>query len=185
MKNLISFSLAITVLAFSISGCSKGTAGPAGPAGPAGASGSDSVLHSAWVELSMDGNINGADTFYTQTITAASLTASVISNDVVVSYLGLPGSGPNGTAGTDTLVVNISDASVYFGVAITQDLLPGIIELYANSDASGLLYRYVIVPSSVVATSTFKQYTKAQIRAMDFTTLSKLVNAANAKAYSN
>jgi hypothetical protein len=182
MKNLISFSLAITVLAFSISGCSKGSAGPAGPAGP---SGSDSVLHSAWITLGMDQNVNGTDTFYTQTITAASLTASAISNDVVVSYLGLPGSGPNGTTGTDTLVVNMSDASVYFGVAITQDLLPGIIELYSNSDASGLVYRYVIVPSSALTTSIFKQYTKTQIRAMDFATLSKLVSAANTKTSTN
>jgi hypothetical protein len=183
MKNLISFSLAITVLVFSMSGCSKGSAGPAGPAG---ASGSDSVLHSAWISLSMDQNVDAnSDTFYTQTINAASLTASAISNDVVVSYLGIPGSGPNGTAGTDTLVVNISDASVYFGVVLTQDLLPGIIELFANSDASGLLYRYVIVPSSTLTTSIFKQYTKEQIRAMDFATLSKLVNTANAKTSPN
>ncbi|HSZ86329.1 MAG TPA: hypothetical protein VK787_09875, partial [Puia sp.] len=107
MKNLISFSLVITVIAFSMSGCSKGSAGPAGPAGP---SGSDSVLHSAWITLSMDQNVDAnSDTFYTQTITAASLTASVISTDVVVSYIGVPGSGPNGTTGNDTLVVNVSD----------------------------------------------------------------------------
>lgn len=184
MKNLISFSLAITVIAFSISGCSKGSAGPAGPAGP---SGSDSVLHSAWIQLSMDQNVDAnSDTFYTQTITAASLTGSVISTDVVVSYIGVPGSGPNGTTGTDTLVVNVSDVYTLTGGGyITQDLLPGIIELLSNFDLSGNLYRYVIVPSSVLTTSTFKQYTKDQIRAMDFTTLSKLVNTANAKTSSN
>ncbi|HLY70947.1 MAG TPA: hypothetical protein VKR53_14540 [Puia sp.] len=184
MKNLISFFLAIPIITFSISGCSKGSAGPAGPAGPAG---SDSVLHSAWVALSMTQNVDTSnDTFYTQTINAASLTANVISTDVIVSYIGVPGSGPNGTTGNDTLVVNVSDVYTLSGGGyITQDLLPGIIELLANFDLSGDLYRYVIVPSSTLTTSTFKQYTKEQIRAMDFVTLSKLVNTANAKASSN
>jgi hypothetical protein len=184
MKNLISFSLAITVIIFSMSGCSKGSTGPAGPAGP---SGSDSVLHSAWIQLSMLQNVDAnSDTFYQQSITAASITADVISNDVIVSYIGIPGSGPNGAAGSDTLVVNASDLYTYTGGGyLTQDLLPGLIELYSNIDLTQVLYRYVIVPSSVLTTSTFKQYTKEQIRGMDFTTLSKLVNTANAKTSSN
>ncbi|HEY4875815.1 MAG TPA: hypothetical protein VIH86_09605 [Puia sp.] len=184
MKNLISFSLAIAVIAFSISGCSKGSAGPAGPAGP---SGSDSVLHSAWIQLSMTQTIDAnSDTFYDQSITATSITASVISNDVIVSYIGIPGSGPNGASGSDTLAINVSDVYTYTGGGyLTQDLLPGLIELYSNFDLSGQLYRYVIVPSSVLTSSIFKQYTKAQIRALDFTTLTKLVNTANAKASSN
>jgi hypothetical protein len=183
MKNLISFSLAITVLVFSISSCSKGSAGPAGPAGPAG---SDSVLHSAWITLNMTQSISGTDTFYNQNINASGLTSDAISNDVIVSYIGIPGSGPNGATGSDTLVINTADIYTYTGGGyLTQDMLPGVIELYANFDLSQILYRYVIVPSAVLTSSTFKQYTKDQIRAMDFTTLSKLVNTTTSKASSN
>jgi hypothetical protein len=184
MKKSIAFSLAITLIVFLMTGCSKGSQGPAGPAG---ASGSDSVLHSAWITLSMTQNVDAnSDTFYTQTITASALTSSVLSSDVVVSYVGVPGSGPNGTTGTDTLVVNVSDVYTLTGGGyITQDLLPGIIELTSNFDLSGNLYRYVVIPSSVLTTSIFKQYTKDQIRSMDFNTITKLINASTTKPVTN
>jgi hypothetical protein len=184
MKNLLLSSLVVALIVVSVSSCSKGDRGPAGPAG---ASGSDSVIHSAWITLSMTQNTDGAgDTSYSQSINAASITESVISNAVIVSYIGLPDSGPNGTTGTDTLIINASDVYTYTGGGyLTQDILPGLIELYSNFDLSGILYRYVIVPSAVLASSEFKQYTPAQIKAMDYATVTKLLNAANAEKSSN
>ena len=85
--------------------------------------------------LSMTQNTDGAgDTSYSQSINAASITESVISNAVIVSYIGLPDSGPNGTTGTDTLIINASDVYTYTGGGyLTQDILPGLIELYSQA----------------------------------------------------
>ena len=101
MKNLISFSLAITVLAFSISGCSKGSAGPAGPKGPAGAAGPDSIIYTSWITLSTP--FNNTDSLYEETIPANSLTSAALNSSVVESFVGLiENSG-------DTAVFNIYD----------------------------------------------------------------------------
>ena len=115
------------------------------------------------------------DTSYSNRhITASALTQSVLSTGVVLSYIGIPGSGTNGT---DTAVINISDLNTYFqGAYITQDLIPGEIELYANVDFSQLsaLFRYVIIPSSVVTNGVGGTvYTKAQLKAMTYADVQK------------
>lgn len=169
MKNLKLFSILCMFVAVAVIGCKKGDTGPAGPAG---ASGSDSVMHSAWVVLNMP--FNSTDSAYEQTITASALTQNILSTGVILSYIGVPGSGTNGT---DTAVINISDLNTYFqGAYITQDLIPGSIELFANEDFSQIsaLYRYVIIPSSVVTNGyNGTVYTKAQLKAMTYAQVQK------------
>jgi hypothetical protein len=181
MKNLILITAVIAFVAFSVSGCSKGTAGPAGPAGAAGP---DSIIYSAWIGLDMtvQNTDSLGDTTYYEAITANSLTSAFLDNGVVISYIGVPGGAANG----DTLVINSTDVYTYTGGGyLTQDLIPGEIELYSNFNLDGILYRYVLVPGDILATNVFKQYTAAQLKAVDFTTLSQLLNTAKAKAATN
>jgi hypothetical protein len=176
MKKIIPFLAVLAVVAIFIAGCSKGSAGPAGPAGP------DNIAYSAWIPVSLTQNVdNNNDTTYTQSITVSALTSSILDNGAVLSYIGIPGSG---TSGTDTSVFSISEASTYFG-ALTQVLSVGEIDLLSLVDYSGVLYRYVIIPGSMLTTSTFKQYTKAQLQKMDYSTITKLVNTAKAQSTTN
>jgi hypothetical protein len=179
MKNLILFFVAIIVVAFSMSGCSKGTAGPAGPKGPAGP---DSIIYSSWITLSLTLNVDASnDSTYSQTLTVPAITSAVLDQGAIVSYIGIPGGGGNG----DTLVVNSTDLFTYTGGGyLTQDLLPGVIDLYFNFDISqdGALYRYVIIPGTILSTSVFNQYTKAQIKKLDYSTVTKLLNTAKAQS---
>jgi hypothetical protein len=170
MKNLKLFSILCLFVAVAVIGCKKGDTGPAGPAG---ASGSDSVLHSAWVTLALTQDVdNAGDTSYDQTITATALNSSILNNGVVLSYLGLL---PSLTGLTDTLVINTIDLYTYFnGAYLTQDLSPQLIELYANVDFSGQLYRYVLIPSSVLTNGyNGTVYTKAQLKAMTYAQVQK------------
>ncbi|SRR5579871_446887 len=180
MKNLIPLFAAIIVVSLSIAGCSKGDRGPAGPAGPAGP---DSIFYSAWASLQMPLNTN--DSLYEETITASALTSTFLDNGALLSYVAIP---PATSGLADTLVINSSDLFTYTGGAyLTQDLLPGQIELYSNLNLTGLgaAYRYVLVPGTILSTSVFKQYTKEQIKKMDYSTLTKLANTAKTQSSTN
>lgn len=178
MKKLISFSLAITVIAFSISGCSKGSAGPAGPAGATGSAGPDSIIYTSWITLSTP--LDTTDSLYEETITANALTSATLNSAVVESFVGLvQNSG-------DTAIFNIYDPQLQAIVGLfSQALFVGEIDIAATGDYTGVLYRYIIVPGSILTTSTFKQYTKEQIKTMSYTTVTKLLKEATTKASSN
>ncbi|HLK30719.1 MAG TPA: hypothetical protein VKT28_19230 [Puia sp.] len=178
MKKLKLVAVAIIGMAFvSIVSCKKGDTGPAGARGPAGP---DSVIYSSWIVLNAP--FNSTDSAYEQTISAPALTQSTLSTAVILSYIGVPGAGTNGT---DTAVINVSDAFTFFqGAYITQNLLPGEIDLFSNVDFTqiGALYRYVIVPGTILAgNSILKGYTKEQLRSVDFVTLSKALNTGSTK----
>jgi hypothetical protein len=184
MKNLILFS-AVVIIIFSVSSCSKGTNGARGPAGPAGP---DSIIYSSWITLALTLSVDANnDSSYSQTITAAAITSTVLDQGAVVSYVGIPGAGANG----DTLVINGADLYTYTGGGyLTQDMLPGTIDLYFNFDitsggTSDALYRYVIIPGSILGSSVFQQYTQAQLRGMDYATIKKLISAATAQTKVN
>ena len=166
MKNLKLFSILCAFAALLVIGCSKGSTGPAGPAGNA------NVLHSAWVTLAT--TYNPSDSDYEEALTASAITSAIVDSGVVLSYIGYPGGAPNGT---DTAVFTLSDASTYFGPA-TVEFYVGGIYIYSLSDYTGLLYRYVIIPGSVLTNSAFKQYTKAQIKTMSYSTVQKLLGAS-------
>ncbi len=173
MKNLMLLST-VAIVIFFMSGCSKGSTGPAGPKGPAGP---DSILYTSWITLSTP--LNTTDSLYEEAITASSLTSAILSNGVVDSYIGFPNSG-------DTVAINIYDPQLQaIDGLISQFLFVGEIDLAATGDYSGALYRYVLIPGSILTTSTFKQYTKEQIKAMDFSTVTKLLNTAKTQASSN
>ena len=174
MKKLRLLAIVFACIVFALVSCSKGTTGPAGPKGSAGP---DSVIYSSWTVLSMTiqntqaNSSGGIDTFYTQSITAPNLTSAFLDQGVVLSYIGVPGAATNGI---DTAIYNISDASTYFGL-LTQQFSPGEIDLFSlNIDYSGALYRYVLVPGSIAAgNSILKGYSKEQLKAIDYATLSK------------
>jgi len=127
----------------------------------------DSVFYSAWMQLKMT---NVGDTAYYQDISASRLTQTVLSTGVVLSYLGSPGS-------SDTSVVNASDYGLY------QILDVGNIEVqsygYLNDMSysnSGLLYRYVIIPGSVLTTTSLKDFSIQQLNKMKFTDVQKVIS---------
>ena len=136
---------------------------------PKGAAGPDSVLHSVWITLNTPLT---SDSLYEQAITATALTSRIIDSGVVLSYLGFPGSG---TSGTDTAVFSISEASTYYG-PITQELFVGEIDLLALSDFTGVLYRYVLIPGSIVTNGIDgKKYTKQQLQTMSYADVQKIL----------
>src|ERR1035438_1518949 len=88
MKNLKLVSVLLLAVSFAIVSCSKGTTGPAGPPG------SGNVEHTAWITLAMTEGLDQAgDTVFTQTITAASLTQTILDSGLVLCYLQTPGGG--------------------------------------------------------------------------------------------
>ena len=168
MKNLKLLTILAAFASILAIGCSKGSAGPAGPAGSA------NVLHSAWVTLNTP--YNATDTDYEEALTASAITSRIVDSGVVLSYIGYPGGAPNGT---DTAVFTLSDASTFFG-PITVDFYVGGIYIYSLDDYTGFLYRYVIVPGSILTNSAFKQYTKAQLKTMPYSTVQQLLSTATA-----
>jgi hypothetical protein len=166
MKNLKLFSILVVFAAILIIGCSKGSVGPAGPAGDA------SVLHSAWVSLVTP--YNATDSDYEEALNASAITSTIVDSGVVLSFIGIPGGAPNGT---DTAVFTLADASSFIGPA-TAEFYVGGIYFYSLNDYTGLLYRYVIIPGSALTNSAFKQYTKAQLKTMPYSTVQKLLGTA-------
>ena len=171
MKKLNLLAFVFACIAFGMVSCSKGSAGPAGatgatgPAGPAGPTGSGTIAYSAWTTLAMDiQNIQpnsggGADTIYSQIITAPAITSAIIDQGVVLSYIGIPGGATNGT---DTAVLSISEASTFYGL-FTQQFSVGEIDVLSLDFSIILdaLYRYVVISGSVAAgNSILKNYTK-------------------------
>jgi hypothetical protein len=186
MKRLKLLAVVFAGFAFVLVSCSKGTTGPKGATGATGPAGPDSVIYSSWTTLAMTiqgtqaNSSGGIDTFYTQSITAPKLTSAFLDKGVVLSYVGVPGGATNGT---DTAIYTIADASTFFGL-LTQQFSPGEIDLFSlDTDYSGALYRYVLIPGSVAAgNSILKGYTKEQLKAIDYATLSKALGISNTKA---
>lgn len=129
----------------------------------------DSVFYSPWTQLKMT---SVGDTVYYEDITASRLTQSVLSSGVVLSYLGSPST-------SDTVVANASDYGLY------QVLHVGYVEVqsfgYLNDfsySSSGYLYRYVIIPGSVLTTTSLKNFSVQQLNKMTFTDVQKAIGAA-------
>ena len=144
-------------------GCKKGDTGATGPAGP------DSVQYSAWKTLAMTyaGSDSNGDSVFTQTITASSITSTILNKGAVIGYLLVsdPVSG-------DSSVIVASQAMQEF-VAV------GKIDLVSyGTDWSGYDYRYVVIPSKVATTSisgSVKTYTSDQLKQLDYSTLSTIL----------
>lgn len=171
MKNLKLFTVLIAGVALVVLGCSKGSTGPEGPKGPAGP---DSVVHSSWITLSMTGYLdNNSDTFYYEALHAPAITQRILDSGIILTYLDLPDPG----TGADNLV----NAALYFTEYYAVDSiylysLPG--GFTSGIDFSGLTYRYVVVPGSVLAgnitTGPAKGLTKKDIESMSYQAIEKL-----------
>jgi hypothetical protein len=137
----------------------------------------DTVYYSPWMTISMNPTDAG-DTAYTETVSASSITASVLSGGAVLTYLGSPGY-PN--AG-DTA----AESAVDFGLYST--LLPASIELESygymddfSTDVSQFLFRYVVIPGTVLETTGL---TRTQLKSMNFTEITNVLNKASKQASS-
>jgi hypothetical protein len=127
----------------------------------------DSIYYSPWVTLAMTPS-NG-DSLYYQDFTASKITPSVISTGSVISYIGVPSQPSAG----DTTITDL----IYWNAV--QILSPEAIEVDASgylNDLSGLLYRYVVIPGSVLTTTSLHNFTQQQLQRMSFTDLQKAAN---------
>jgi len=136
----------------------------------------DSVFYSPWTQLKMT---TIGDTVYYQDITASKLTQSLLNTGVVLSYLGSPGT-------SDTAISNASDYGLY------QVLHVGYIEVqsygYLNDfsySSSGYLYRYVIIPGSVLTTTSLKNFSVQQLNKMSYTDVQKAIGKADSSSSSS
>jgi len=158
MKNLKLFLIIAAFSPLAFVGCKKGDTGPAGPKGPAGP---DSIMYSAWITLNTQ--YNTTDSLYEQAITASALTSDILNKGAVLSYLAIP---PQ--TGTDTVFFSLSEANTLLS-PISQALYVGEIDIYAVSDYSGLLYRYVLIPGTILTNGyNGKVYTKQELSTMTY-----------------
>ena len=129
----------------------------------------DSIYYSPWIPFKM--NYDSQDTLYFQDFAAKKLTAKVISNGVVLGYGGYP-------AGKDTVIQSLSELTAIYGVQ--QILWADTIEVQSFFDltytaTNGLLYRYVIIPGNVLATTSLKNMSRDQLNKMKFTDIQQAI----------
>jgi hypothetical protein len=126
----------------------------------------DSVFTSNWTTLAMDSSAstNGA---WEQTISAPAVTASILDNGVVLGY------GAYVSSGTDTVVEQAFEFDMY------QTYSVGSIFLQSGFDNTGLFYRYVVVPGSVLAGT---KMTPQELKSMSYTEVTKLLSTTAKQA---
>jgi hypothetical protein len=137
----------------------------------------DSIYYSPWENIVMSPT-DGGDTIYTGTISASSITETILSSGAVMTYLGEPGYPSAG----DTA----AEIAVDYGLYCTE--VPGAIDLtslgYLNDFSTGnygFLFRYVVIPGTILETTGL---TRQQLKSMSFTEVTKALNAASTHASS-
>jgi hypothetical protein len=177
VRKLKIFFLAVTVIGFAAlsGGCKKTYTTVVQSA--------DSVSSSGWLTLSTQPTIidSYGDTGYVQTFNNSAITSAVINDGVILSYLGYT------TTGTGTTTDTVAEAALEYDVYTTYQVGSVTIESPAADNGglgdltnSGLFYRYVIVPGSVLATTNL---TKQQAKSMSYTQITAAL--AKAKQTSN
>ncbi|HSZ86328.1 MAG TPA: hypothetical protein VK787_09870 [Puia sp.] len=195
MKNLKLLLVGCLAISVAIISCSKGPAGPAGATGATGAAGAngsngangtngtngtDSVLHSAWITLTTTVDTftttgGTPDSIFVDTLTASAITQAILDSGVVLGYV-------QNLFNNDGSIVNVSDYAGYLDVTYRL----GEIDFAVMSDITGAQFRYVIIPGAILTQSAaFKNYTKQEIKGMDFATATRLVNEATTKTTGN
>jgi hypothetical protein len=157
---------------FSLIGCSKSN-------NSTPVSQSDSVYSSGWLNIVMtvETDQNG-DTAYTQTFDNSGITAAVVNDGIVLSYIGFSStSGPT----TDT----IAEQALEYNVLTNFQVGSVNIESFPPDEggfgdlstaSTGLFYRYVIVPGTVLATTGL---TRQQLKSMNYTEVTKVLHSAS------
>jgi hypothetical protein len=162
MKNFRSLVAVAVILVIGLISCSKGSTGPAGPAGPAGAAGPDSVTYSSWIPLQFA--YDAADTVFTDTLIAPSITKAILDSGVILSYVNAQGSDG---------IYHIIPTGSLNTLNIFEDFSIGKINIVSYNDYSTLPYRYVTIPGSLkTGNSTgnikVKGYTIQELKAMSY-----------------
>jgi hypothetical protein len=177
MKNFRRLLAVCTILIIGMVSCSKtGTTGATGPAGPAGPAGPDSVVYSQWNPLTMNliTPVTNGDSVYTDTILAASVTKAIIDQGVILTYVDFQESD-----GTDHVV----DVSALVPDVI-EDYSVGKINLIADIDLTGLPFRYITIPGTLVtgnsaANMKVKGVLIKDLKAMSFDQAQKVLSGPN------
>lgn len=153
------------VIVMGMIGCSKkGDQGPAGPRGPAGP---DSVVYSQWIIL--NSTYNADDTLFEDTLSAPSITQSILDSGVILTYVNFQAS--NGTYH----VIPVSSLNYL----MSEDYSLGQINIIATSDVTGLPYRYVTIPGSKIAgnktSGTIQGHSIQELKTLPLTEVQKIV----------
>jgi hypothetical protein len=137
------------------------------------ASSADTVMYSAWIPLALVLQSPASDSFYEQAITAAALTQAILDKGMVNVYVHETGTGTS-------YVNSASDEGIYPTYAVGQIFL----DAYGSNGAvlaTNTYFdevRYVIIPGTVSVTNangSIQTYTPAQLKELDYATLTKLL----------
>jgi len=176
MKFHRSLLAVVSILVLGAISCSKsGTTGATGAAGPAGPAGPDSVVYSQWISLAFNFNTN--DSAWEDTLSAPSITQTILDSGVILTYVNFQEQD-----GTYHVVPVSALGSLFFedySLGHINIVVPGI-----ENNYTGLPYRYVTIPGSMVAaTSTgakaVKGYTMQELKAMPYTQLQQMLSSKN------
>jgi hypothetical protein len=169
VSKLTIFSLAAVIFLYSATSCKKTTNNTTVV--------KDSIYYSPWNTISM--SFDNTDSFYYQDFNNSRITPSIIRSGAILGYFGFPGQ-------SDT---SIQSAAEFDYIAVSELIGVGVLELQTATDIStsqtGALYRYVIIPGNVLATSSLKGMTKEQLNKMKFTDIQKALNNAQSSAAGN
>ena len=162
-----------------------GPAGPTGPIGPQGPAGSANVIYSAWITspyASRDTTIDGT-CHRVRHLDAPSLSASILSQGVMITYFRVGSIGPyllpytsdaGGATNQIDAIYNLQKIFVTrktFGSCRFTAGDPGPAPVMINLP-QGLEYRYVLIPGVVGGGRTAgvggTNYTADQVRAMSY-----------------
>ena len=177
MKKLKLLAFVFIGLSVAIVSCKKGDTGPAGPAGAAGAAGAagpDSVYYSSWAAVSTPfaGLSGSGDTVFEQVVTASAITQTILDQGMILTYIQL----------ADGTVSDVADFSsfldVYYGVGtVTLD------SYGLDLSQFGWSVRFVAIPGVVLSgNSILKNYTKEQLKTVNYSVVAKALNLSIAKA---
>ena len=165
-KVKIFFLTATVIGVFSLIGCSKSNSST---------STKDSVYYSPWLTITM-APTDAGDTAFTGTISASSITASVVRGGAVMTYLGSPGFPSAG----DTAAESAVDYGLYSSFVLGSiDLLSfGYGNDFSTSN-SGFVFRYVVIPGTILETTGL---TRQQLSKMNYTEVTNLLHPASRQA---
>jgi hypothetical protein len=173
VRKLKIFLLAVTVIGFiSLAGGCKKTYTTV-------VQDKDTVFSSGWLAISDTGEIidNFGDTGYVQTFQNSAITSAVVSDGVVLSYLGYL-VGPSDTGSQQASELDV--LTLYQVGSVTIESFPvddgGSGDLTtAAPNSSGVYYRYVIIPGNVLATMSL---TPKQAKSMSYTAITAALDKA-------
>jgi len=135
----------------------------------------DTVSTSGWLTITDSVYLdNVGDTIYQETFTNNAITHAIVSDGVVLGYLGSP------ISAGDTSAALAAEYALYTTFQLGAVTIQSFTQYDGGSgdwttSLSDYYYRYVIVPGSVLATNNL---TKQQAKSMSYTEITKLLSTA-------